>query len=280
MPYSVPHPIHGVGIGLRTPHITQLIQQPDSVPWLEILSDNFIHQSGPDLHLLDAICATYPVTLHGVNLSLGGTSPLDTDYLRALKQLADHTQAAWISEHACFCYQGTTHSHDLLPLPYTADTATHLAERIRQAQDSLGQRILIENVSAYLTYTLSEMSEGEFLAEVLSQADCDLLLDVNNLYVNQRNLGTDPQDLIQAIPRKRVREIHLAGFSDQGNILIDAHNNPVAEPVWSLYQQVLQYFPDTPTLIEWDNDIPPLQTLLAQASRAADLHHDNNPSCV
>ncbi|MEL6710781.1 MAG: DUF692 domain-containing protein [Pseudomonadota bacterium] len=278
MSHISPSSIHGVGIGLRTPHIHQLIAQPGSVPWLEILSDNFIHQSGLDLHLLDAICATYPVTLHGVNLSLGGTAPLDTDYLRALKQLAARTQAAWISEHACFCHQEALQSHDLLPLPYTADTANHLAGRIRQAQDILGQRILIENVSAYLTYTCSEMSEGEFLAEVLQQADCDLLLDVNNLYVNERNLGTSPQDFIRTIPRERVREIHLAGFSDQGNILIDAHNNPVTEPVWALYQQVLQDFPDTPTLIEWDNDIPPLPTLLAQAARAADLLQQNDPA--
>ncbi len=276
MSHPAPHPIHGVGIGLRTPHITQLIQQPDSAPWLEVLSDNFIHQSGLDLHLLDMICAAYPVTLHGVNLSLGGTTPLDTDYLQALKQLADRTQAAWISEHACFCHQGAAQSHDLLPLPYTADTAAHLAGRIRQTQDCLGQRILIENVSAYLTYKSSEMSEGEFLAEVLHQADCDLLLDVNNLYVNQRNLGTDPHAFIRAIPRERVREIHLAGFADQGDILIDAHNNPVAEPVWALYQQVLHDFPDTPTLIEWDNDLPPLQTLLAQATRAADLYHQTS----
>lgn len=268
MPYTS---IHGVGIGLRTPHINPLLRQPDRIPWLEILSDNFIHQSGPDLRLLDAICTIYPVTLHGVNLSLGGTTPLDTDYLHALKQLAARTQAAWISEHACFCHQGTDQSHDLLPLPYTMDTARHLAGRIRQAQDILGQRILIENVSAYLTYTLSEMSEGEFLAEVLQQADCDLLLDVNNLYVNQRNLDTDAMAFIRTIPQERVREIHLAGFADQGDILIDAHNNPVAEPVWALYQQTLHYFPDTPTLIEWDNDIPPLPTLLAQATRAAAL---------
>jgi uncharacterized protein (UPF0276 family) len=273
MSRATPTSIHGVGIGLRTPHITQLIQQPDCVPWLELLSDNFMHQSGLDGQLLDAVCEIYPVTLHGVNLSLGGTAPLDMDYLQALKQLAQRTRAAWISEHACFCHQGAAQSHDLLPLPYTLDTAAHLAGRIRHAQDILGQRILIENVSAYLTYTLSDMSEGEFLAEVLRQADCDLLLDVNNLYVNQCNLGVDPQAFIQAIPRERVREIHLAGFADQGDMLIDAHNNPVAEPVWVLYQQVLQHFPETPTLIEWDNDIPSLPVLLGQAHRAAELFY-------
>ena len=267
--------IHGVGIGLRTPHITELIQQPHSVPWLEILSDNFIHQSGLDAALLDEICAQYPVTLHGVNLSLGGTAPLDIDYLTALKTLATRTQAAWVSEHLCFCHQGSQHSHDLLPLPYTASTVQHLAARIGQTQDILGQRILIENVSAYLNYSASEMTEGEFLAEIIQQADCYCLLDLNNLYVSAHNLGTDIPALIKQIPFDRVKEIHLAGFEDQGSLLLDVHNNPVAEPVWDLYRQIQPQLPDVPVLIEWDNDIPPLNTLLEQAAIAEQIRQSS-----
>ena len=276
--HSATTKISGVGIGLRTPHITQLIQQPGTVPWLEILSDNFIHQSGLDGALLDAICAEYPVTLHGVNLSLGGTAPLDLSYLHALKTLATRTQAVWISEHCCFSHHGTQHSHDLLPLPYTMATARHLASRIRQAQDYLGQRLLIENVSAYLDYHVSEMTESEFLAEIVQQADCYLLLDLNNLYVSSQNLGTDSQHYLQQLPLERVREIHLAGFQDQGAYLLDAHNNPVAEPVWALYRQVQTQLPNVPTLIEWDNAIPTLDTLLTQATIATEMsQHTTHP---
>jgi len=277
--------VRGTGIGLRTPHIKQLLEQDWEIPWLEILTDNFIangnllSDTNMDLTLLDAICERYPVTLHGVNLSLGGVTPLDMDYLKAVKQLSNRTAANWISEHACFSRNTTYQSHDLLPLPYTSEAVTHMANRIAQVQDFMGEQILLENVSAYLSYQSSEMTEGEFLAEVVEQADCLLLLDVNNAYVNAYNLG-DAHDsynsceaFFAALPLHRVREIHLAGFADKGDYLLDAHNNSVSDNVWTLYQALMgqlsaEQLSDIPTLIEWDNDIPELEVLIAEARKA------------
>jgi uncharacterized protein (UPF0276 family) len=277
--------IRSTGIGLRTPHIKQLLERDWGIPWLEILTDNFISNgdflsdTNMDLALLDAICERYPVTLHGVNLSLGGMAPLDMDYLKAVKQLSQRTSAAWISEHACFSHNGAYQSHDLLPLPYTSEAVTHMANRIAQVQDFLGEQILLENVSAYLSYQSSEMTEGKFLAEVAEQADCLLLLDVNNAYVNACNLGNDcnlensVEGFFAALPLHRVKEIHLAGFADKGDYLLDAHNNPVANDVWALYQTLINQLveeqqPQIPTLIEWDNDIPELDILIAEAKKA------------
>lgn len=272
--------VRGTGIGLRTPHIKQLLDKNWDIPWLEILSDNFLSPGGLDLALLDRICKRYPVTLHGVNLSLGGASPLDMDYLKAIKQLSRRTSAVWISEHACFSHgdlvnpnntpniRGSHQSHDLLPLPYTEETIHHLANRINQVQDFLGEQILLENVSAYLGYKSSEMSEGEFLACVAEKSDCLLLLDINNAYVNARNFGGDPMTFFNALPMHRVKEIHLAGYADKGAYLLDAHNNPVSDAVWQLYESVIEQLPNTPTLIEWDNDIPELEVLMAETEKA------------
>ncbi len=277
MPVTPSHTIRSAGIGLRTPHIKPLLEQDWDIPWLEVLTDNFLSKgnllSGTnlDLALLDSICERYPVTLHGVNLSLGGVAPLDKGYLNAMKQLYRRTSAAWVSEHACFSHSTQHQSHDLLPLPYTAEAVEHMANRISQVQDFLGEQILLENVSAYLSYQNSEMSEGEFLAEVVEQSDCLLLLDINNAYVNAQNLGGTPEDFFAALPLHRVREIHLAGYADKGTYLLDAHNNPVADKVWTLYQSVLEQIPETPTLIEWDNDIPELEVLINEATTAAQL---------
>lgn len=284
--------VRSTGIGLRTPHIKQLLEQDWDIPWLEILTDNFISNgnllsdTNMDLALLDAICERYPITLHGVNLSLGGIAPLDMAYLKAVKQLFQRTSAAWISEHACFSHNATYQSHDLLPLPYTSEAVTHLANRIAQVQDYLGEQILLENVSAYLSYQSSEMTEGEFLAEVAEQTDCLLLLDINNAYVNACNLGNhcnldddirspanSVREFFGSLPLHRVREIHLAGFADKGDYLLDAHNNPVSNNVWALYQTLMDQLraeqrPQIPTLIEWDNDIPELNVLIAEAKKA------------
>lgn len=268
--------IRGTGIGLRTPQIKQLLDEDWDIPWLEILSDNFLSAGGLDLALLDRISERYTVTLHGVNLSLGGIAPLDMNYLEAIKQLSRRTSAAWISEHACFSHgdfsspsnRSSHQSHDLLPLPYTEETIHHLADRIIQVQDFLGEQILLENVSAYLGYKSSELSEGEFLASVAEKSDCLLLLDVNNAYINARNFGSDPMTFFNALPMHRVKEIHLAGYADKGTYLLDAHNNPVSDAVWQLYESVVEQLPNTPTLIEWDNDIPELEVLMAETEKA------------
>ena len=287
------------GIGLRTPHFKQLLTQDWDISWLEILTDNFIARgnllsdTNLDLTFLDAICERYPVTLHGVNLSLGGVTPLDMDYLKAVKQLSQRTGAAWISEHACFSHDTTYQSHDLLPLPYTKEAVIHMANRISQVQDYLGEQILLENVSTYLSYHISEMTEGEFLAAVAEQADCLLLLDVNNIYVNARNLddasrketsniSNHTNDFFSALPLHRVQEIHLAGFTDKGTYLLDTHNNPVADDVWTLYQDLLLKFhqeqlPYAATLIEWDNDIPELNVLVNEVKKADNYQNSLQP---
>ncbi|WP_341503426.1 DUF692 domain-containing protein [Gallaecimonas sp. GXIMD4217] len=261
--------IRGAGIGLRPPHIAELLAGRPPLPWLEVLTDNYLDQGGLNLARLRRLAEHYPLVLHGVGLSLGSVSPLDLGYLKALKALKALVKPAWISDHACFTSLDGHHLHDLLPLPYTEEAVRHLAGRIRQVQDYLGEQILIENVSRYLDYRHSTMGEGDFLAQVAQEADCLLLLDVNNAYVNEVNLGEDSLAFFAALPLARVAEIHLAGYADQGQYLLDAHNSEVAAPVWQRYDRLLAMLAErelapVPTLIEWDNRIPPLDTLLAQ----------------
>jgi uncharacterized protein (UPF0276 family) len=206
--------------------------------------------------------------LHGVGLSLGGIEALDMHYLTQVKQLMQRTQAMCYSEHLCFSQLQSYYSHDLLPLPYTEEALQHVTQRIEQVQDFLGCQIVVENVSSYVQYHESHLSEGEFIAALSEQADCGLLLDVNNFYVNQINHQQDAKAEIQALPVARIKEIHLAGFADQGEYLIDAHDNPVADEVWDLYQFVLSHCGHIATLIEWDNDIPALEVLLAERNKA------------
>lgn len=260
----------GVGIGLRDPHFKQLLSGRQAVPWLELLADNFLAPGGLTELQLNRVIKDYPVTLHCVGMNLGGVDPLNFDYLESIRDLAGRVAPAWISDHLCFTqYQGH-HYHDLLPLPYTDEAIRHVAERIRLVQDFLGTRLLVENVSAYLKSD-SPMSEAEFFSAVAEEADCDLLVDVNNLYVNQVNLGFDAFQALRGLPLQRIREIHLAGYEDKGRYLIDAHNNRVSEPVWDLFAQLMALVPDVPVCIEWDNDIPPLEVLLDEAAQAASI---------
>lgn len=259
------------GIGLRTAHLPEILNQGTPIPWLELLADNWLASGGPNRHFLDEISSRYPVTLHGVGLSLGGMDPLDFSYLKQIRELKQRSGALWYSEHLCFSRMATVHSHDLLPLPYTDEAIRHVIRRIGEVQDFLGERILIENVSSYLEYTQSELDEGAFIAMIANEADCGLILDVNNLYVNQVNHGQDALVQMAQIPPERVCEIHLAGYADQGTHLIDAHNNPVSEPVWQLYQQALARFGPVATLIEWDNDLPDLAVLYAEQNKAQSL---------
>lgn len=256
------------GIGLRSQHIHQILDNEIPVPWLELLVDNWLTEGGLTRRYLDAVTERYPVTLHGVGLSLGGTEALDFNYLQNIKDTQQHTNALWYSEHLCFSQLHRYYSHDLLPLPYTEEAITHVVDRIQQVQDFLGQQILIENVSAYLEYQHSVLSESAFISEIADAADCQLILDVNNFYVNQINHKQDALSEIHALPHHRVQEIHLAGFADKGDYVIDAHNNPVAQGVWDLYEETLKLTGPIPTLIEWDNDIPELDILLAEKEKA------------
>lgn len=259
--------VSGVGIGLRDPHFEQLMAGDHAVPWLELLADNFLARGGLPPRQLERIAESYPVTLHCVGMNLGGSDPVDWDYVDDIARIARLTGPALVSDHLCFTSHAGSHYHDLLPLPFSDEAVHHVAGRIGQIQDFLGRRLLVENVSAYLRAE-APLSEAQFLAAVCAEADCGLLLDVNNLYVNQVNLGLDAAQALENLPLERVQEVHLAGFEDKGSYLIDAHNNPVSEPVWGLFTELLGRLPGVPVCIEWDNDIPELEVLLREARRA------------
>ncbi len=265
---SVSVPVKGTGIGLRSPHVNEVLATLPDIPWFELLIENHLAEGGIIPLQMEKVCEHYPVTFHGVGLSLGSIDPLDMDYLKKLRQLMKQYNIAWMSEHCCFTAVDGMHSHDLLPIPYSDEALQHMAARIRQVQDVLGEQILIENVSSYMRYAESTMDEVAFMAELAEQADCYLLVDVNNIYVNHVNQDIDAHDYLQRLPHQRIREIHLAGFEDHGDYLLDAHNNPVAAKVWELYEALLQHVSGIPTLIEWDNNIPSLQRLLQEADKA------------
>ena len=262
-------PIAGVGLGLRSPHINEVLSDLPNIPWFELLADNHMVEGGLIAAQLEKISGHYPTTFHSVGLSLASVDSLDLNYLAKLKKLMRQHGVKWLSEHCCFTSVAGFHSHDLLPIPYTEESLRHMVQRISQVQDFLGEQILLENVSSYMNFAHTTISEVDFITAVAEQSDCLLLIDVNNVYVNHINLGTDIDDYLAKLPYERIKEVHLAGFDEREGFILDAHNNPVEEPVWELYKQLIQIIPDVPTLIEWDNDIPSLQTLMAEAKKAA-----------
>jgi uncharacterized protein (UPF0276 family) len=262
-------PIRGVGVGLRSLHHQAILRDRPDVPWFEVLVDNYLAEGSARQHDLEKIRRDYPMTFHGVGLSLGSTDPLEPGYLQRLKELIERYEPAWCSDHLCWISVGGDYLHDLLPLPYVEEAARHVASRIRQVQDFLGRRILVENVSSYLAYKASVLEEWEFLRLVVEEADCDVLLDVNNVYVSACNHGFDPHEYLSAVPGDRVRELHLAGYDDRGTHLLDTHGARVHPPVWDLYEAALARFGAVPTLVEWDSDIPCFEVLQAEAARAA-----------
>jgi uncharacterized protein (UPF0276 family) len=265
-------PSLGFGLGVRPKHYEALLgERLDAVDWLEALTENYLGSGGRPLHYLERLREHYPLVLHGVSLSIGGCEPLDGDYLRALRALADRFAVSWISDHLCWTGVDGINLHDLLPLPYTEEALDHVVARIAQAQDILGRRLVIENVSSYLSFEHSTLAEQNFLAEIATRSDCLLLLDVNNVYVSSVNHGFDARDYLHALPIERVQQIHLAGHSRQGDYLIDTHDAPVSEPVWSLYREALARFGTVATMIERDDCIPPLDALLSELDRARDI---------
>lgn len=263
--------LQGFGLGLRTEHYRDFIEAKPAVDWLEVISENYMVPGGKPLHMLDAIRRDYPVVMHGVSLSIGSTDPLDLTYLRDLKTLAQRIEPAWISDHLCWTGVDHHNLHDLLPMPYTEAALSHLVARVQQVQDVLGRRLLLENVSSYVSFAADEMNEWEFIAELARRADCELLLDVNNVYVSSRNHGFDAHTFIDAMPRERVRQIHLAGHEDHGTHLVDTHDHAVCEGVWALYAHTVQRLGAVPAMIERDDHIPPLTELLAELDRARDV---------
>ncbi len=263
------------GIGLRPEHYRQVVEQRPPAGWLEVHSENFFGLGGLPHHYLEQARTRYPLSFHGVGLSLGSSDPLSEAHLQRLRELIDRYQPALVSEHLSWSSVGGRHLHDLLPLPFGEEAVAHVAGRAQRVQDSLKREISIENISAYLRYGYDAMSEPEFLAEVARRAGCGILLDVNNVYVNACNHGFDALAYLEAIPRHKVTELHLAGFMrrrlEDGELLIDTHDRPVAPAVWSLFRQAVNIFGPAPTLIEWDSDLPALDVLLNEATKADDI---------
>lgn len=256
------------GLGLRPQHYIEILEGPPRVDWFEAISENYMGPGGKPLHYVERVRADYPLVLHGVSLSIGATDPLNMDYLDALKALSDRLQPMWMSDHLCWTGAHGRNMHDLLPLPYTEEALAHVAQRVQRVQEHLGRELVLENVSSYVEFAHSTMSEWEFIAELTKRTGCGLLLDVNNIYVSAFNHGFDAQDFLSGIPKDRVRQIHLAGHSNMGTHIIDTHDAPVVDPVWDLYADALRRFGPVPTMIERDDNIPPFADLVEELDKA------------
>ncbi len=263
-------PYLGFGLGLRKEHYQEIVARRPAVDWFEILSENYMVAGGKPLHWLERVREHYPLVMHGVSLSIGSSDPLDREYLRQLRSLVQRVEPEWVSDHLCWTSLGGHNFHDLLPLPYTEEAVHHVAGRVRQVQDYLGRRILLENLSSYVTFRDSEMSEWAFLTAVCEEADCLILLDVNNVFVSAVNHDFDPREYLQGVPVERVWQFHLAGHTsnESGRILIDTHDQPVRDEVWSLYELAAQRFGPVSTMIERDDNIPRLDELLEELGHA------------
>jgi hypothetical protein len=262
------HPHLGHGIGLRPPHYPHILDGTAGVDWFEVISENFMIPGGRPLAVLEAARRQAPIVLHGVSLSLGGVDPLNQHYLDDLAQLIERIEPAWVSDHLCWGSFGRHYAHDLLPLPFTEEALQHVVSRIGIVQERLQRRILVENVSSYVTFTHSAMPEWEFLSAVAARADCGILLDVNNIYVSSVNHGFAAAAYLDGVPVERVGQIHLAGHQNNGTHLVDTHDHPVPSPVWDLYREALRRVGPVSTLIERDDNIPELAELVAEAEMA------------
>lgn len=264
-------PFLGFGLGLRPDYYEEILAQQPDLDWFEILSENYLVPGGKPLYYLDKIRELYPLVMHGVSLSLGSCDALDMVYLQQLKDLAARIEPAWVSDHLCWTGVQGKNVHDLLPIPYTRQAVDHIVSRLQHIQEFLARPLLIENVSSYLTYKQSEMTEWDFIAEIAHKSGCYILLDVNNIYVSSVNHQFNPLDFIQAMPAERVAQIHLAGHTNHGDYLIDTHDAPVIEPVWALYTATIQQLGLVSTMIERDDNMPPLADLLAEVQHAKQL---------
>lgn len=261
----------GFGLGLRTEHYQEILDTQPKVDWFEVISENYMIPGGKPLYYLDKIRSDYPMVMHGVSLSIGSVSPLDKQYLTALKQLSARIEPAWISDHLCWTGVHGINLHDLLPLSYTTETIHHVVDRISQVQDFLGRPILIENVSSYVSFKHAEMTEWEFINQIAQQSGCLLLLDINNIYVSSINHSFDAFEFIDAIDASRVQQIHLAGHENHGDYIIDTHDAPVVKAVWDLYAYAIRRFGPVSTMIERDDHIPPIAELIQELNHARQL---------
>lgn len=260
--------LDGFGLGLRTPHYQDFSSASQPVDWLEIISENYLVDGGKPLHYLDRIRRDYLMVMHGVSLSIGSSDPLDMDYLAQIRGLAERIEPAWISDHICWTGTSSLNMHDLLPMPLTRQSLDHMVARVGKVQDFLGRPLVLENASTYVSFQCDELAEWDFVGELVKRSGCELLLDVNNVYVSSVNHGFAPHDYIDAIPADAVRQIHLAGHEDHGDYIIDTHDHPIVDPVWDLYAYVLSRIGWVPTMIERDDHIPPLAELVVELDRA------------
>ena len=259
---------HGVGIGLRIPHYEHIFSRKPVVDWFEIISENYMIDAGRPLATLDRILEQYRVVQHGVSMYFGSVTAPDPEHLKRLKQLVRRTKTPWLSDHLCWGSVDGTYTHDLLPLPYTWEAVERTVERVRMVQDYLEIPVAVENVSSYAAFTGSEMTEWEFLTEVVERADCGILFDVNNVYVSAMNHEFNPMDYVNAVPSHRVAQIHIAGHSKYEKYILDTHDHPVIDPVWQLYARAIERCGPTPTLLEWDDHIPSFEEVHAEAKKA------------
>jgi uncharacterized protein (UPF0276 family) len=269
-------PFLGFGLGLRAPHLPQIIAGESRADWFEALTENYLglpgHGSGQPLSNLLKVREIKPIVLHGVSLSIGGTDPLNEVYLARLENLISKVQPTWISDHLCWTSVHGFNSHDLLPLPYTRATVDHVVSRIQNVQDRLRRPILIENVSSYVEFSERDYNEAQFVREIVKRSGCALLLDLNNIYVSARNHGFNPHAYLEEIPWASVVQFHLAGHTDRGDVVIDTHDHPVRQEVWDLYKIAIQHAPQASPMIEWDDHIPPLAELESHLQIARELH--------
>jgi len=258
----------GLGVGLRTPHFSYVLEQEPEVDWFEIISENFMDTGGRAASVLDEVASRYPIVMHGVSLSIGSTDPLNLRYLERLGELAERCGAVWLGDHLCWTGVGGHNGHDLYPMPYTEESLDHVIGRIREAQTFLGRPLVMENPSTYLTFAQDTIPEAEFIARMANESDCALLLDVNNVYVTCRNHDLDATDYLDQLPYDRVVQVHLAGHTDKGTHCIDTHDDYVRDEVWELYAEVQRRTGGTATLLEWDDHIPEFPELLAEVKKA------------
>ncbi len=260
---------YGIGIGLRIPHYAHILGRKPAVDWLEIISENYMVDGGRPLHVLDRILEQYRVVQHGVSMYFGNAARPNREHLRRLKKLVKRTGTPWLSDHLCWGSVDGRYTHDLLPMPYTWEAVEWTARNIREVQETVGVPVAVENVSSYAEFHASEMSEWEFLCEVVECADCGILLDVNNIYVSSKNHGFDPKGYLDAVPAERVAQIHIAGHTKFEKYLLDTHDHPVLDPVWRLYERAIRRCGHTPTLLEWDDRIPGFEEVHREALKAA-----------
>jgi len=264
-------PFLGFGLGLRAQHYQDILDGNPEVDWFEVLSENYMVPGGRPLAMLDRIVERYPCVMHGVSLSIASTAAFDEDYLDGLNTLAKRVQPKWISDHLCWTGVHGVNLHDLLPIPYTREALDHVVSRVHYVQERLGRQLCLENVSTYVQFDQSEMPEWEFISELTRRTGCWLLFDVNNVFVSAFNHGYDALAFLNGIPADRVIQFHLAGHSDMGNYVVDTHDHPVREEVWDLYKAALKRFGPVSTMIERDDNIPPLADMLDELQHAREL---------